>query len=445
MAEEGEPQTVRAAEGSTASSSSSVPQLVPGSGASPFGNFHNYYAFNPVEQRFKYLPDDFFRTVYTLSASTTTTPTLSYLDVGCNEGNITFALADLATRQLAEGKSISENQSMASEGEFKKSTLPSISPLLIRGLGIDIDCILIARAKKKLAAFNSSLNTKTTPSSTSSAKALLFASSIIARGKVEYDIAFTHANIMDEGAERLLDQFNTTKTGAFSTDDSRNHSSGEEKNNHVEGADAATSKRHCPSLSSATNTASTDDAATSTPTTTTTTTMATPLSSSLLPPRFNIVFCFSVTMWIHLHHGDDGLRRFLDLLSARAEHLVVEPQPWKCYLTCKKRWRKSKQPDPPMLSTIQWRNDVDDQIVSYLESECGFKVLRRLGETHWERQLVWLVRKELLPPTDVNDVAGAGKDDAAKNGATSASSSQPTATESMPTSSTTTSLTYEAG
>lgn len=49
------------------------------------------------------------------------------------------------------------------------------------------------------------------------------------------------------------------------------------------------------------------------------------------PRKFDFVTCFSVTMWIHLNHGDDGLWRFLETVSDMTEHLLVEPQPWKCY------------------------------------------------------------------------------------------------------------------
>jgi hypothetical protein len=49
------------------------------------------------------------------------------------------------------------------------------------------------------------------------------------------------------------------------------------------------------------------------------------------PRKFDLVTCFSVTMWIHLNHGDDGLWRFLETVSDMTEHLLVEPQPWKCY------------------------------------------------------------------------------------------------------------------
>lgn len=47
--------------------------------------------------------------------------------------------------------------------------------------------------------------------------------------------------------------------------------------------------------------------------------------------RFNLISCLSVTMWVHLHHGDDGLFSFLQCLSSMTEHLLIEPQPWKCY------------------------------------------------------------------------------------------------------------------
>lgn len=47
--------------------------------------------------------------------------------------------------------------------------------------------------------------------------------------------------------------------------------------------------------------------------------------------KVDLITCFSVTMWIHLNHGDEGLWRFLGTVSDMTEHLLVEPQPWKCY------------------------------------------------------------------------------------------------------------------
>jgi hypothetical protein len=47
--------------------------------------------------------------------------------------------------------------------------------------------------------------------------------------------------------------------------------------------------------------------------------------------KFDLVTCFSVTMWIHLNNGDDGLWKFLETVSDMAEHLIIEPQTWKCY------------------------------------------------------------------------------------------------------------------
>ena len=46
---------------------------------------------------------------------------------------------------------------------------------------------------------------------------------------------------------------------------------------------------------------------------------------------FSLCLCFSITMWVHLNHGDVGLITFLTSLSSFSQNLVIEPQPWKCY------------------------------------------------------------------------------------------------------------------
>lgn len=52
---------------------------------------------------------------------------------------------------------------------------------------------------------------------------------------------------------------------------------------------------------------------------------------SFAKSQFDVVCCFSITMWIHLNNGDNGLLRFLDLMTQFSEILIIEPQPWKCY------------------------------------------------------------------------------------------------------------------
>lgn len=57
-------------------------------------------------------------------------------------------------------------------------------------------------------------------------------------------------------------------------------------------------------------------------------------------PRFDIVFAFGVTMWIHLNNGDSELFRFLETLASLGKYVVLEPQPWKCYKAARKRARR---------------------------------------------------------------------------------------------------------
>ncbi|NWH84125.1 BN3D2 methyltransferase, partial [Aegithalos caudatus] len=55
---------------------------------------------------------------------------------------------------------------------------------------------------------------------------------------------------------------------------------------------------------------------------------------------FDIGFCMSVTMWIHLNHGDRGLLELLALLGSLCTFLLVEPQPWRCYRAAARRLRR---------------------------------------------------------------------------------------------------------
>eukprot|EP01032_Pedospumella_encystans_P022635 gene22635-25643_t len=83
---------------------------------------------------------------------------------------------------------------------------------------------------------------------------------------------------------------------------------------------------------------------------------------------FSMVCLFSITMWIHLNFGDDGLVDFLarsaDLLTPLGS-LVVEPQPWKCYKAADKRCRKLGITRPLHFSALQIR-DIEREMTGML-------------------------------------------------------------------------------
>ncbi|KAF0719001.1 Aste57867_1344 [Aphanomyces stellatus] len=109
--------------------------------------------------------------------------------------------------------------------------------------------------------------------------------------------------------------------------------------------------------------------------------------------RFDLVTVFSVTMWIHLNHGDAGLSAFLDAVSQRAAHVIIEPQPWKCYRTAIGRLKRKaiRNPFQPLKHTHE---DATAFIHTKLAAWFPHKTL--LGKTNWSRQ-VWLYSRTPLP------------------------------------------------
>lgn len=84
--------------------------------------------------------------------------------------------------------------------------------------------------------------------------------------------------------------------------------------------------------------------------------------------HFSITFCFSVTMWIHSNHGDDGLKCFLKYISSISKILVVEPQPWICYKTEVKRMKKQNF-SFPCFHECKIQHDVENEIERYILEE----------------------------------------------------------------------------
>lgn len=109
--------------------------------------------------------------------------------------------------------------------------------------------------------------------------------------------------------------------------------------------------------------------------------------------KFNVSFCFSVTMWIHLNHGDNGLKQFLKYIASISEVLIIEPQPWKCYKTAVKRMKQQKFTFPHF-SKLNIKQDVEQQIEKYLIHECNLTKINESGKTTWERKMLVFKQSE---------------------------------------------------
>jgi len=104
-------------------------------------------------------------------------------------------------------------------------------------------------------------------------------------------------------------------------------------------------------------------------------------------PNRCLTFCFSVTLWVHINHGDGGLRRFLSTLS-HTQYLLMETQPWRCYRTAQRRAKRAGQPPFPLYDSLKIRNKVTEVIDEYLHDECQMKKIKVLGTTNWDRNII---------------------------------------------------------
>jgi len=113
--------------------------------------------------------------------------------------------------------------------------------------------------------------------------------------------------------------------------------------------------------------------------------------------KFSVVFVSSITMWIHLNCGDDGLCSFLRYISSIAEYVLIEPQDWKCYRAAVRRMKKLGCQPFQHFSCLEWRDNVDQAIVKYLQSSaCCLKLVKHLGQTEsWSRSLYLFTSQSL--------------------------------------------------
>lgn len=107
--------------------------------------------------------------------------------------------------------------------------------------------------------------------------------------------------------------------------------------------------------------------------------------ASFKESRFHITFTFSITMWIHLNNGDDGLMKFLEYLKEVSKILVIEPQPWHCYRNAQRRIKKSGSTFE-FYESLSIRSNVDTVIENILTHNCCKKIYESLHSS-WKRKI----------------------------------------------------------
>lgn len=104
--------------------------------------------------------------------------------------------------------------------------------------------------------------------------------------------------------------------------------------------------------------------------------------------KFSATFCFSITMWIHLNHGDDGLNKFLKEVCSVSNLAIIEPQPWKCYKTAVKRLGLSKETFSEF-NNLKVRNNVESEIENMLLKLEGTTKVKETERTSWGRKILF--------------------------------------------------------
>ena len=112
---------------------------------------------------------------------------------------------------------------------------------------------------------------------------------------------------------------------------------------------------------------------------------------------FSLVSCFSITMWIHMNHGDEGLLQFLDIVGTVSNcSVLLEPQLWKSYRKANERCRRRGIAELPHFKALQIK-DVKQTCIDLFTNSFGMTLQQRDDETPgWNRPLVLFSFKPLV-------------------------------------------------
>eukprot|EP00124_Ichthyophonus_hoferi_P006058 Ihof_evm1s1162 gene=Ihof_evmTU1s1162 len=248
-----------------------------------YGNFHNYYEFNPAAERLRFLYDTPEGQDLKNNLLSSSQGPITALDVGCNEGDLTLSLYDWLTNSSAK----------------EETDTPHVI-----GLGVDIDRKLIERANQRASS----------------------------EPRYANSVSFFTLDVMSlvkESIPHTLPCPQSPCDKIRSTNENKDSPDAVDKSSQ-DLSTLSTNEKPTELRSIIDNAIATFK-----------------IKNGI--KKFSLVTCFSVTMWIHINHGDRGLVDFLHYLSLLSDTIIIESQPWKCYRNAEKRLRRLGRPGHSLL------------------------------------------------------------------------------------------------
>ena len=303
------------------------------------GNFHSYYKFNSTKERLKFLSPDIVSILQEHLIGSEEQESLQLWDIGCNEGNLTLGLVE-----CFRGNCVLENDL---EREFRPEAMSELNDVVQRQKRMLV-CINSRSSKDVDNPHTCSLyvdNIFYGEAAAPSKKAARIKAAMLVLKRMSIDCPV-------EREKSLVPRKITVK--ALGTD--------------IDPVLIQRAQKKCTSLDNNVQFKALD------------------VMDDKSTGKFHIITCFSVIMWIHLNHGDDGLFKFLDLLATRTDGcLLLEIQSWKSYRNAFKRLRRMGKKLPQSFMSLKVRDNVEERIDEYIRRE--FRHCYHVGQTSWKRNI----------------------------------------------------------
>ncbi|CEG49447.1 double stranded rna [Plasmopara halstedii] len=357
------------------------------------GNFHAYYSFNPVRERLRFMNTNIINALRrellvndpSMAKSEVTS---TVLDVGCNEGDLTIALYD-ALNGRAEVYNSNQIDNVA---EFDLRNISILNDRIQKEkkqveysiLDMGDSChrrryVCELQIDSKLMGRGEGVSKKVAKAKAAGAALRLLLNSNDQKPEVQNGETSYHGIALPLTDEELATRKVLLVLGVDIDEDLINRAA--KKNVQLTKGDTV----HFCHVDIMTNKFCKTIAA------------FTALNQrSTAERKFNLVTCFSLTMWIHLNHGDEGLWKFLETISDMTEHLIIEPQTWKCYRNAQKRLIRMRVDVPHSFRKLNVRMDVIEQIDAFLLAPGRFRYKAHLGKTNWSRNVILYSRKLVM-------------------------------------------------